>query len=328
VSLPFTLPYGRLAVIMPRPKVHPNKQADGVVTYEAIQTRQVNLRADRNLFRIGFMLEIEQFAQLSAAERFTLCALLRLLVFNNKLDYPDLSETGELYFVENSNEQLVWATISNQVIVTKEFTVYDLRDQRMATDERDALRETIEVAVYGCQDADVDVLLERFDRFTTPHETNIRSALKHLKHLGIVREYIRPIRGTRRAVFNMRLIGATRSFILQGMIAAETYLKSADGSVVSYSSDISTAEPPVKRAKSTKAGRRRKKTRAEYQSEARSEHRKRIKAERDLKAALKKVAEKDDQIQMLNRENQHLRDALDPRTEIPAELTKKGKRHG
>ena len=283
MGLPFDLPVGNLPVIVRRPKVKPRKLADGTVIYEAHNIRYLDLQSNRGLFDIGLMLDVRQSAKLSAAEQFTILALQRRLKFSDKLTFPQLRDTGELFFVENSDDKLVWATLPETIIVTTKFSVLDIHDQGMAISEPDALRETIAQANPGCPDADVEEVLSRFRNFKPPHQTDIRRALKALQKLGIVREYIKIDRHRRRAVFNMRMVAATRSGILRGMIFADDDLRRVHGTEVIFSVDLGTAEPPVKRVKSTSTGRRRKLTRAEYQSMYHSERAARLKAERLIK---------------------------------------------
>lgn len=256
LKLPFDLPSGHLPVIVPRPNVRRIELADGSQAFEAHNVRFLNLRADRGLFDIGFTLDFRQFGKQTAAEQFTILALQRRLTFSRKLTFPELRDTGELVFVDSSNDKLVWATIPETVIITSKFSVLDLHDQCMALDEPEALRETIEHAFQGCPNADVDEVLKRFLSFTPPHPTDISRALKMLPTLGIVREYIEIDRRRRRAVFNMRMVASTSSGILRGMVAAEDLLRRVDGTEVTFSVDPSTAEPPVKRVKSTSTGKR------------------------------------------------------------------------
>lgn len=287
MSLPFDLPHGRLPVIVPCPKVRQVEGVDETLAYEAHRVRDLKLEADRGLFDIGFMLNVHQFANLLPAERYTIRALQRRLSFSDKLQFPDLRDTGRLHYVEKSDQKLVWATIPETVVVTSSFTVLDLRDQRMALGEPEALRTAIEQALQGCPDADVEEMLKRFRDFNPPHRTDISRALKKLLSLGFIREYIKVDSHRRRAVFNMRMVANTRSGILRGMIAAEDNLRRVHGTEVTFSVDLSAAEPPVKRVNSTKTGRQKKITRAEYQSKFHSEREKRIKAE-------KRIADYDD----------------------------------
>jgi len=282
MKLPFDLPFGHLPVIVPRPKVRSRTVADGSVIHEAHNIEYLKLESERGLFDIGFMLNVRQFAYLSAAERFTILALQRRLSFSGKIKFPNLHDTGELYSVEGGDEKLVWATIPGAVIITSKFTVLDLHDQDMALDESDALRVTIELAIQGCPGANADEILERFYRFKTPHPTDIRRALNKLEPLGFVREYINVDRLRRRAVFNMRMVASTRSGILRGLIAAEDLVRRVDGSEVTFSADLATVEPPVKRANSTTTGRRRNITKAQYQSKFHVECDLRIKAEKQI----------------------------------------------
>jgi hypothetical protein len=263
--LPFRLPHDRLPVIVPCPKVRQVTLADESLAFETHPIRHLRLEADRGLFEIGFMLEIRQFAALSAAERFTIHALVRLLRFNDDLVFPDLQDAGRLYFVESSDNRFVWATIPSHVIITSPFSPLDLHDQCMALDEPAAMRDSIERALQGCPQADADRLESRFRSFNTPDHSDIRRALKELVRLGIVREYIKLDRHRRHAVFNMRLVASTRSFILRGMIAAEDLLRRVNGTEITFAVDLSTAESPVKRMKSTSTGRRRKRNRAQFQ---------------------------------------------------------------
>ena len=282
MKLPFDLPKGHLAVLVPTPKVRKRKRADGTVVYEAHRIRCLRLEADRGLFDIGFMLNVHQFANLSAAERFTILALQRRLDFKDKLHFPDISDKGRLHYVVKSDQKLVWATISETVTMTSLFTALDLHDQCMAISEPEAMRETIERALQGCLNADVEEMLKRFRSFKPPHLTDINRALKNLLALGIVRVYIKVDSHRRRAVFNMRMVAATRSGILRGMIAAEDLICRVKGAEVTFSVDLGTAEVPAKRANSTMAGRRRNITRAQYQSMYHSERDKRIKVEKRI----------------------------------------------
>ena len=342
MKLPFNLALGHLAVIVPRPKVRSRTVADGSVIHEAHNIEYLNLKSERGLFDIGFMLNYRQFANQTAAERFTILALQRRLTFSHKLTFPNLRDTGDLFSVEASAEKLVWATIPGTVIPTSKFTVLDLHDQDMALDESDALRETIELAIQGCPGANAEEILERFYRFKAPHPTDIRRALNKLEPLGFVREYIDVDRLRRRAVFNMRMVASTRSGILRGMIAAEDLLRRVDGQEVTFSVDLATVEPPVKRAHSTTTGRRRNITKAQYQSKSHTERDLRIKAEKriseyegngylthDQFARLRHALD-DPAISIEHRETikQILATALsDPLTEIPEFLRAKDKRH-
>ncbi len=342
MSLPFDLPHDRLPVILPRPEVRPVTHADGVVTHEAYNVRQLNLQADRGLFEIGFMLEIRQFAKLLAAEEFTIHALVRLLTFSDKLVFPDLRDTGQLVYVGNSDDKFVWATIPSHVIVTSRFTRLDLYDQRMALDESDVIRKAIEQAMQGCPNADMEELFERFRRFKPPHPSDIRRALKQLPRLGIIREYITLDRHSRRAVFNMRVVAATRSYILRGMIAADDHCRRFHGTEVTFGADLATAEQPATRVNSTTTGRRRKLTRAQYQSKYHSEQAARIKAEN-------RIADYEDKGYLTAEQFAELRKILDdpttpdqvretltliltsvgcdPLTEIPETIDAKDQRH-
>jgi hypothetical protein len=266
MNLPFVLLPGHLPVIVPRPKVRSRKLADGTVFHEAHNVRFLTLKADRGLFDIGFMLDVRQFAFQSPAEQFTILAIQRRLTFSDKIKFPNLKNTGNLISVENTNETRVWAMIPETVILTSKFTSFDLHDQRMALDELDALRETTELAIQGCPNADIEVILKRFHSFKTPDPSDIRRALKQLVPLGFVREYIKVDGHNRRAVVNMRMIAATRSGILSGMIAAEDMIRRVDGTTVSFGVDLNSVGRPAKRVNSTSTGKRRKLTRADYQS--------------------------------------------------------------
>ncbi len=280
MKLPLILTPGRLPVIVRRPKVKPRKLADGTVIHEAHNIRYLNLRSERGLFDIGSMLNIRQFAKLSAAEQFTILALQRRLTFCRKLIFPELCETGKLISVEGFSDKYVWATIPETVIITSKFTVLDLHDQCMAIGEPDALRETIDQTIQGCPEADTEELLSRFLNFKPPHRTDINRALKTLVKLGIICTYIKVDRHQRRAVFNMRMVAATLSGIISGMIKAEDMLKNVEGSTVSFRFDLSLVGQPTKRVKSTSTGRSRKKTRGEYQSMYHSERDKLTKAKK------------------------------------------------
>ena len=342
MKLPFDPPPSHLPVIVPRPKVRPRTIVDGNGIHEAHNIEYLKLESERGLFDIGFMLNVCQFAYLSAAERFTILALQRRLKFSDKIKFPNLRDTGDLFSVEGSNEKLVWATIPGTVIATSKFTVLDLHDQDMAIEEADALRETIEQATQGCPGADVVLILERFCRFKTPHQTDIRRALNKLVVLGVVREYIKVDRYNRRAVFNMRMVASTRSGILRGMIAAEDLLRRVDGSEVTFGVDLAAVEPPEKRVNSTTTGRRRVITKSQYQSKFHSEHDLRIKAEKRIteyegngfltheQFAGLRLALDDPAVSIELRESikQILAPALsDPLTEIPEFLRAKDKRH-
>ena len=342
MKLPFDLPAHHLPVILPRPKVRQVELADNTLAFEAHRVRDLNLEADRGRSEIGFMLEMLQFAAFTAAERFTIRALVRLLRFSDDLVFPDLRDTGDLQFVENSDDRFVWATIPSHQIITSPFTPLDLHDQCMALDEPGVLHENIERALQGCPGADANLLEMRFRRFNHPHVSDIRRALNDLVHLGIVREYITLDRYRRRAVFNMRLTAKTRSFILRGMIAAEDLLRRFHGSEITFSVDLSMAEPPAKRVNSTSTGRRRKKNRAQFQSMYQTEHEKLMKAE-------KRIADYEDNGYLTAEQFADLRKLLDepttpdkvratltliitsvccdPLTEIPNILTAKDQRH-
>jgi hypothetical protein len=315
MNLPFVLPAHHLPVILPCPKVHSRNLIDGTVIYEAHNVRYLNLQSDRGHFEIGFMLEVRQFAALRSAEQFTILALVRLLEFSDDLQFPDFRYTGQLVYVENSDKKFVWATIPSHVIVTSTFTPLDLYDRRMALDEPDVLRETIEQVTQGCPDAEVEELLLRFNHFKPPHISDIRRALKQLPRLGIVREYIQLDRHCRRAMFNMRVVAKTRSYILRGMIAADDHCRRFHGTEVEFSDDLSNATPPAKRVNSTTTGRRRKINRAQYQSLYHSEHAKLIKA-------TKQIAECEGSGYLILASV-----SCNPLTEIPEILTAKDKRH-
>ena len=314
MKLPFILSSGRLPVIVRRPRVTSRKLADGTVIYEAHNIRYLNLKSERGLFDIGFMLNFRQFAFLSAAEQFVILALQRKLTFSDEIEFPDLKTTGDLFIVKNTDEKLVWATIPETVILTSKFTPLDLHNQGMALDELDALREKIEQETQGCPGADVEEILSRFQRFKTPHVTDITRALKKLIPLGFVREYIKVDGHNRCAVVNMRMIAATRSGILRGMIDAEDTLLRIDGSTVSFRDDLSFVEPPATRIKSTSTGKRRKYTRADYQSMHHSEKEKRRKAE-------KLIVEYECNGYLTPDQYTELRNALDDPT-VPTQLSK------
>ncbi len=140
----------------------------------------------------------------------------------------------------------------------------------------------------------------------------------------------------------MRLIAKTRSFILRGMIAAEDMLRRFHGSEITFGMDLSKVEPPVKHVNSTSTGRRRKLTRAQYQSMYRSGHEKLIKAEN-------RIADYEDNGYLTAEQFADLRKLLDnpatpclvsetltliltsvccdPLTEIPEILTAKDQQH-
>lgn len=280
MSLPFDTPRGYLPVIVPRPKIRKIKQADGNVQYEPFNGTFLPFKSDRDLFDIGTMLDIEQFAALTAAEKYTLLALKRRLKFNDKILFPDLRETGKLYSVENSDEKLVWCLIPDSVIVTTKFTPMDLSEQDMALDDPKTIREIIEQALVACPEADVEALRKRFFTFKMPHVSDIRRALASLVRLGMVKEYIRENRHERRAVFNMRLVAATRSGILSGMVAANDHLRRIHGSVVSFSRNPATEPEPIRLEGTTSKARRKKLTRADYQTRYHQEKARREKAEK------------------------------------------------
>jgi hypothetical protein len=280
MKLPFDLPAHHLPVIMPLPKIRQVKGIDGFIQYEPYAIQYLPLQADRGLFEIGFMLELRQFALLKSAERFSILALVRFLRFSDKIVFPGVIETGKPVYVENSNLKLVWATIPDHVIITSPFTTLDLRDQGMALSEPEAMRETIERVSQGCPEVDIDEVLNRFRRFRTPDQKGIRSALRKLKALGIVREYIKLDQHRCRAVFNMRMVASTRSGILRGMIAAEDHLQRLHGTEVSFSNDLADVVPPVSRKRATKTGRQKKLKRAEYQAKYHSAEAARVQAEK------------------------------------------------
>lgn len=347
MPLPFELPRGRLPVIVSKPKGKPVRQADGSFAYEPHQIRFLTLRSDRGLNDIGFMLDVRQSAQLFAAERYTLQALIRRLSFSDNIEFPGLAETGQLLIVDAKSNKLVWATIPSSVIVTSSFTVLDLRDDGMAVDEPDVIFETIEKAIQGCPYAEPDELLQRFKQFKTPHRTDISRALTALPILGFVREYIDVDQHRRRAVVNMRMIAATRSGILAGMIAADDALR-FNGNTVSYGTCISEAAAPAHRKKATKSGRKKKLTRGEYQSRYHSESAARKKEEKRRLKAEQVVADHTKHGYMTGEQLAGLRSILkdsalspeareeldrvfksshtDPNTEVPFEADEKEKR--
>ena len=63
------------------------------------------------------------------------------------------------------------------------------------------------------------------------------------------------------------------------MIAADDHCRRFHGTEVTFGADLATAEQPAPRVNSTTTGRRRKLTRAQYQSKYHSERAARIKAE-------------------------------------------------
>lgn len=280
MKLPFILPPGRLPVIVRRPKIKTETLADGTTVHVAHNVSYLNLESERGLFDIGFMLDFRQFGFQSSEEQFTTLALQRKLAFSDEVDFPDLKTTGQLFPVNNTDEKRVWATIPETVVLTSKFTPYDLHDEGMAINELGVLRERIEQVTQGCQNVDVKEIINRFQRFTIPHVTDIRSALKNLESLGLVRKYIKEDRLNRRALVNMRMIAATRSWILRGMIDAEDRLNRVDGSAVSFSVDLNLVDPPAKRIKSTSTGRRKKPKKADYQSKYHAENEKLTKAEK------------------------------------------------
>jgi len=277
--LPFDLPKGHLPVIVPCPKVRQVTLADGSLEYEAYSINHFLLQSDRGLYDIGFMLNLMRFAKLNAAEKFTILVLQSRLTFSDKLRFPNLRETGDLIWVERSGNKSVWAAIPSTVITTSNFTVHDLHDQCMALDEPDVLREVIQRNVQDCPDADVEENLNRFLKFTPPHTSDISRALKALAKLGIVREYVKIDRLRSRAVFNMRLVAATRSGIIRGMIMAADRLSRADGTEVTFNIDLKSVEPTATRVNSTSTGRRRILKRADYQSKLHSAQKELNKAE-------------------------------------------------
>ncbi len=285
MDLPFDLPRGYLPVIVRRPKVKSRELLDGTKIFEALNIRYLDLKSDRGLFDIGLMLDIRQFAMLTRAERYTLLSLQRRLDFSAEITFPNLDRTGELFAVDGSDGRLVWATIPAMVIVTRKFTILDLHDKGMALDEPDVLQEVVEQRLQGCPDAELDELMQRFADFKPPHRTDISRAVRALERLGIIREVIGIGRYHYRAVFNMRLVAATRSGIVAGMIAAEDQLRRFDESTVFFETDLKNATSPTEPKKATRSGRRRKLTRADYQAISHKERAARIKLERkDRKA--------------------------------------------
>lgn len=290
MALPFAISPDNLPVLVPAPHVRCEILADGTKVFVPYGIRYLEFKLDRGLFEIGFMLNIRQFANLKSAEWFTIFALVRRLKFSDKLEFPDLRDTGTLHFVDGSNDRLVWATIRSHVIVTSSFTALDLHDTCMALGEPAVLREAIEQATHGCPNAEVEAIFERFVKFKSPHRTDISRALKTLPRLGIVREFISVDRRRRHAVMNMRMIANTRSGILRGMIEADDHLRRCSGSTIEYCEDIGTAEPPAKRKNATTSGKRRRLTREQYQARYNSEKEKRIAIERHAVASAKDCA--------------------------------------
>ena len=80
----------------------------------------------------------------------------------------------------------------------------------------------------------------------------------------------------------MRMVAATRSVFLQGMIKADDLLRRVDGTVVEFGDDLVDAQPPIQRNTANSTGKKRKLKRAQYQAKFHTELRKRAKAEKQL----------------------------------------------
>ncbi len=327
MDLPFDLPPGRLPTIVPRPKGEPKKFASGALGYRKDQIRYLLPQEPRDRFAFDLALDFQQFAYRPPAERYTLRALLRLTDFSDKLEFPGLQETGELMTVAHSNGKLVWATVPESVIVTKVFTILDLREQGMALNEPDVLRENIEQSLRDCPDADVEFFLKRLNASKTYDPADIRRAIGNLVRLGFIREYKKLDRSRRRVVLNIRMIASTRSGIRRGVIAAADALR-VEGSSIEFHTDIDAAEAPAERERATKKGRKKKKTRAEYQAEAHREYTARRVAENKVETLTAALYELRDSGALTSEQQRVVNDAIalahsDPLTEVPAAIDAK-----
>ena len=255
MSLPFNLPHGRIPVIVPRPEIREVEFADGTLEYEAYPVRYLSSHYERGLFDIGTMLDILQFGNITRTERYVIQALQRRLTYSGKLDFPGLAESGVLIPVQNTKEDLVWATVSHGISVTRSFTILDLCHNGMALANPEYLREVIESNQRGCPEANAETLLKRFQTFTPKRREEVSRALNKLIELGILRELEKLDNYRYRAVFNPHLVVSTRSGIIRGVIKAEDVLR-FDGTEITYTLDFGAAREPANRSGANATGRR------------------------------------------------------------------------
>jgi hypothetical protein len=344
MSLPFALPLGRIPVIVPRPEVRKVEFVDGRLEYEAYPVRYLPSHSERGLFDIGLMLDILQFGNITKSERYVIQALERRLTFSGKLDFPGLAETGVLISVKGNNDDLVWATISQGISVTRSFTILDLCHDGMALNNLEYLKEVIESNQKGCPEASADALLKRFQEFKPKRREEIYGVLENLLLLGILRELVKLDNHRYRAVFNPHLVVSTRSGIRRGTLEAEDVLR-IDGTEITYTLNLGAAREPANRTGANVTGRRPYITRDALQAMYDAERVMRIAADNKIAKAQSCISEYEengylslDQDKILRRAfddpivPKHLQNSLkqafasahsDPLTEIPTTIVAK-----
>ncbi len=324
MGLPFDLPLGRIPVIVPRPEIRKVELADGRIEFEAFQISYLASHSERGLFDIGAMLNVRQFAKTNPTEDYVILALERRLTFSAKLEFPGLAESGVLIPVKDFNEELVWATISQGVIVTSSFSILDLCHAGMALDNPEYLREVIESNQKGCPEANVGALFIRFQKFKPRRREEVSAALQELLRIGVLRELVKLDDYRYLAVFNPHLVVNTRSGIRQGILKAEDVLR-FDGTEISYSLPLSAARQPAERTGSNITGRRPYITRNAYQAMYDAERVARTAAENKLIKAQKCIAEYEKNGCLTFSQLTTLRNVMDEPT-IPSQLRKSIKR--
>ncbi|MBT5352184.1 MAG: hypothetical protein HOH64_02765 [Rhodospirillales bacterium] len=310
MSVLFVPAAGRIPVIVPRPEIREVEFADGRFEYEAHPVRYLSSHYERGLFDIGTMLDILQFGNITRTERYVIQALQRRLTFSGKLDFPGLAESGALIPVQNTEEDLVWATVSQGISVTRSFTILDLCHNGMALDNPEYLREVIESNQRGCPGANAEALLKRFQIFTPRRREEVSRALNKLVELGILRELEKLDNYRYRAVFNPHLVVSTRSGIIRGAIKAENVLR-FDGAEISYTLDLGAAREPANRSGTNVTGRRPYITRDAYQSMYDAEHVDRVAIENRLAKAQHRIQEYEESGYLSLEQDMLLRQILD-----------------
>ena len=288
MSVSFVPAAGRIPVIVPRPEIREVEVADGTLEYEAYPVRYLSSHYERGLFDIGTMLDILQFGNITRTERYVIQALQRRLTFSGKLDFPGLAQSGVLIPVQNTKEDLVWATVSQGISATGSFTILDLCHNGMALANPEYLREVIESNQRGCPEAKAETLLKRFQTFTPKRREEVSRALNKLIELGILRELEKLDNYRYRAVFNPHLVVSTRSGIIRGAIKAEDVLR-FNGTEISYTLDLGAAREPAKCDGTNVTGRRPYITRDAYQAMYDAERVDRVAIENKLAKALHRI---------------------------------------
>jgi len=192
--------------------------------------------------------------------------------------------------VQNTKEDLVWASVSQRISATGSFTILDLCHNGMALTNPEYLREVIESNQRGCPGANAEALLKRFQTFTPKRREEISRALNKLVELGILRELVKIDNYRYRAVFNPHLVVSTRSGIIRGAIKAEDVLR-FDGTEISYTLDLGASREPADRDGEIANARRPYITRDAYQAMYDAERVDRTATENKLMKAQKCIAE-------------------------------------